>query len=346
MSTEACDLIEPRAYWDAATLEQEYARIFARGLFVGSAERLAQDGDYDSYGVCGRPFVTRRMDGALRSFENVCLHRANLIDPPGQGNRPFRCAYHAWQYDADGALLRAPMADDACIARRRLQSCATVEREGLVFMAPQGDLAADHGAAALADIGFARGDTFHRETLAHAANWKLLVENVLESYHLSFVHGDSFVPTGISSSSSSREAYFGADSSLRIANRNEPATKGRVIAGAHGDYLHAYVFPNLFVSITGGLVGFVSHFKPQDAGSTLLEWELFETPLLMTQKAPVRAYIRQNAIDFTRKVLNEDLAVLNGSQTGIRHARGAHQLQPNEGRIAHFHATYSRMMRA
>jgi phenylpropionate dioxygenase-like ring-hydroxylating dioxygenase large terminal subunit len=340
------DLIHPLAYTDEATLAQEYARIFARGLFAASAERLAHDGDYDSYAVCGRPFVTRRMDGALRSFENVCLHRAKLIDPPGQGNRPFRCGYHAWQYDADGALLRAPMANESCIARRQLASCDTVEREGLVFMAPQGELAENHGAAALAEIGFARGATFHRETLAHQANWKLLVENVLESYHLSFVHGDSFVPTGISSSSDSHEAFFGDDSSLRIANRNEAPAKGRVIAGAHGDYLHAYVFPNLFVSLTGGLVGFVSHFKPQEAGRTLLEWELFETPLLTAQKAPVRAYIRQNAIEFTRKVLNEDLVVLNQSQLGIRHARGPHQLQPNEGRIAHFHATYSRMMRA
>jgi phenylpropionate dioxygenase-like ring-hydroxylating dioxygenase large terminal subunit len=287
----------------------------------------------------------------MRSFENVCLHRAKLIDPPGRGNRPFRCGYHAWQYGADGMLERAPMAQDACIARRQLQVCSTVENRGLVFMAPEGELDAGFGAAALDAIGFGIGEFFHGETLDHGANWKLLVENVLESYHLSFVHQESFVPTGISSASETSENYFGADSVLRIANRKEgegakegEGTKARLLPGAHSDYLHAYVFPNLFVSITGGLVGFISHFKPQAAGRTLLEWQLFETPLLLQQKAPLRTYIKQNAVEFTRRVLMEDLVVLEESQLGIRHARGPHQLQPFEGRLAHFHETYLAMM--
>jgi phenylpropionate dioxygenase-like ring-hydroxylating dioxygenase large terminal subunit len=337
--------IDPQAYFREDVLEREYRRIFARGLFVETASALGQEGDYSSYGVCGRPFVTRRAGESLRSFENVCLHRAKLIDPPGRGNRPFRCGYHAWQYGADGQVERTPMADDACIGRRQLQTCATVENHGLVFMAPEGELDPGFGAEALDAIGFGIGEVFHGETLDHGANWKLLVENVLESYHLSFVHQESFVPTGISSASETSERFFGRDSVLRIANRKEgEGAKMRLLPGAHSDYLHAYVFPNLFVSITGGLVGFISHFKPRDAGRTLLEWQLFETPLLLQQKAPLRAYIRQNAIEFTRKVLMEDLVVLEESQLGIRHARGPHQLQPFEGRLAHFHETYLAMM--
>jgi phenylpropionate dioxygenase-like ring-hydroxylating dioxygenase large terminal subunit len=341
--------IDPQAYWRDETLEQEYRRIFAHGLFVDTAAALGAEGDYSSYQVCGRPFATRRSAAGIRTFENVCLHRAKLIDPPGRGNRPFRCGYHAWQYDDDGQLARAPLASDACIGRRRLQACATVEHRGLVFMAPEdgleGGLDDERGATALDAIGFEIGELFHGESLDHGANWKLLVENVLESYHLSFVHQDSFVPTGISSASNTSDTLFERDSCLRIAGK--PAgegTKSRLIPGANADYLHAYVFPNLFVSITGGLVGFISHFKPQAAGRTLLEWQLFETPLLARQKAPVRNYIRQNAIDFTRKVLAEDLVVLEQSQCGIRHARGPHQLQPAEGRLTHFHDTYLRMM--
>jgi phenylpropionate dioxygenase-like ring-hydroxylating dioxygenase large terminal subunit len=336
--------IDPKAYWKDETLEQEYQRIFSRGLYVGSVQGLRADGDFNSYQVCGRPFVTRNIGGQLRSFENVCLHRANLIDPIGQGNRPFRCAYHSWQYDATGALERAPLSTKECIGRRHLQTYATVENSGLVFMAAEGELAPNVGADALAEIGFELGDIFHSETLEHQANWKLLVENVLESYHLSFVHQDSFVPTGITSSSRSEQQLFGRDSCFRIFNKNEEVGKGRLIPGATSDYVHAYIFPNVFVSITGGLVGFVSHFKPQAAGQTRLEWQLFETSLLMAQKAAVRNYIRQNAINFTRKVLAEDLVVLNNSQVGIRHARGPHQLQEIEGRLAHFHQNYLRIM--
>jgi phenylpropionate dioxygenase-like ring-hydroxylating dioxygenase large terminal subunit len=338
--------IEPAAYWRDDWLEREYESIFARRLYAGAGRALAAEGDYLAYRVCGRPLVTRRIDGRVASFDNVCLHRASLIDPEGQGNRPFRCGYHGWQYDADGALARAPMADGACIGRRRLERHATAEHAGLVFLSEPGHAAdADApGAGVLAAIGFQDGAPFHSETLAHRANWKLLVENVLESYHLSFVHGESFVPTGLSSASAWTDGYAGPDSWLRIANRADPGARGRVIPGADNDYLHAYVFPNLFVSLTGGLVGFVSHFKPNAPEHTLLEWSLFETPLLAAQKPPVRDFIRRNAVEFTRKVLNEDLAVLENSQIGVRHARGPHQLQPAEARLHHFHRTYREWM--
>lgn len=335
--------IEPGAYWQDAMLEREYQRIFARRMVLADAGQLAAEGDYLAYRVCGRPLVTRRIDGGIATFDNVCLHRANLIDPEGQGNRPFRCGYHGWQYDGAGTLLRAPLADQACIARRALQQYPTLERDGLVFV-DDGDQAP--GAAALAAIGFQAGPVFHRETLAHRANWKLVVENVLESYHLSFVHQDSFVPTGLTSASPSSTGYAGPDSWFRIADRGDDKAKGkaRVIPGAANDYLHAYVFPNLFVSLTGGLVGFISHFRPDAADHTLLDWRLFETPLLAAQKAPVRDYIKRNAIAFTRQVMGEDLVVLEGSQLGIRHARGPHQLQPIEERLQHFHQTYREWM--
>jgi phenylpropionate dioxygenase-like ring-hydroxylating dioxygenase large terminal subunit len=336
--------IDPKAYWQEEYLEKEYERIFSHSMFVGTSTSLQADGDYTSYRVCGRPFVTRNIAGQLSTFDNVCLHRANLIDPIGQGNRPFRCGYHGWQYGAGGTLVRNPLGTDKCISRRQLQSYFTVENRQLVFVSPRNSLPAGVGEAALEAINFGIGEVFHCESLAHEANWKLLVENVLESYHLSFVHAESFVPTGITSTSKFAEQYHGNDSCFTIASKAGESGKGRIIPGASSDYVHAFIFPNLFISITGGLVGFVSHFKPASAGRTVLEWQLFETPLLVTQKAAVRSYIKKNAIEFTRKVLGEDLVVLNNSQIGTRYARGGHQLQEIEGRIAHFHQTYLQMM--
>lgn len=338
--------IDPGAYWRDDCLEREGERIFARRLFLARSEQLAAEDDYLAYRVGSRPLATRRTGGRIATFDNVCLHRANLIDPEGHGNRPFRCGYHGWQYNDEGELLRAPMADPACIGRRRLARHETVEHGGLVFLSAAGHApdAAAPGAEVLAAIGYQHGVTFYCERLAHRANWKLLVENVLEAYHLSFVHQDSFVPTGLSSASEWSDGYAGPDSWLRIVNRRDPAARGRVIAGSDADYMHAYVFPNLFVSLTGGLVGFVSHFKPDAPGHTMLEWSLFETPLLASQKKPVRDFIRNNAIEFTRKVLGEDLAVLESSQAGVRHASGPHQLQPNESRLRHFHRIYREWM--
>jgi choline monooxygenase len=336
--------IEPRAYWHEEYLEKEYERIFSRAFFIDDVSTLQNDGDYSSYRLCGRPFSTRNGAGKLSTIENVCLHRANLIDPLGHGNRPFRCGYHGWQYGGNGELVRSPLASDKCIARKQLQSYSTVESRGLIFASTKDSLAADFGNVVLDKIGFGIGETFYRDSLAHDANWKLLVENVLESYHLSFVHQDSFVPTGITSTSQFTSEYAGFDSSFSIASKESVSPKGRLIPGATSDYVHAYIFPNLFISITGGLIGFISHFKPNSPGHTLLEWQLFETPLLLSQKESIRNYIKKNAVEFTKKVLSEDLVVLNNSQMGVKHARGGHQIQEIEGRIAHFHKTYLEMM--
>ena len=336
--------IDPQAFWHENYLGKEFDKIFSNGFFVSDADLLKNDGDYTSYLLCGRPLVTRNTAGNISTFENVCLHRANLVDPLGAGNRPFRCGYHGWQYDGKGELERAPLTTASCISRRQLQSYQTVEKHGLVFASINGSLPAEFADPVVAQIGLDIGNVFHRDSLDHDANWKLLVENVLESYHLSFVHQTSFVPTGITSTSQSSTEYFDADSSFSIANKDAGGSKNRVIPGANSDYVHAFVYPNLFISITGGLVGFISHFKPNSAAHTVLEWQLFETPLLMSQKQVVRNFIKKNAIEFTNKVLNEDLVLLNSSQMGVRYARGGHQIQEIEGRIAQFHKKYLEMM--
>jgi choline monooxygenase len=334
--------INPQAYWHDDFLEKEFINIFSKGFFVADASLLQNDGDYSSFRMCGRPLVTRRSGSALSTFDNMCLHRANLIDPLGSGNRPFRCGYHGWQYDGEGSLERAPLTSGNCTVQKQLRSHPTVENRGLVFASLETPLPADFGEAVLQELSFELGHVFHRTSLDHDANWKLLIENVLESYHLSFVHQTSFVPTGITSTSSSSSAYSGKNSSFRIDSKHDG--KPHAIAGANSEYVHAFIFPNLFISITGGLVGFISHFKPNSATHTTLEWQLFETPLLMAQKESVRKFIRSNAIAFTNKVLGEDLVLLNSSQMGIRHAHGGHQIQEVEARIAHFHEIYIKMM--
>src|SRR5262249_10935648 len=91
----------------------ELERIFARTWqYAARAEELAEPGSY----VAGRAghipvVVVRRRDGDLRAFVNVCRHRGHLV-AEGSGRREsLQCPYHAWTYDLDGQLRRAPRSD-------------------------------------------------------------------------------------------------------------------------------------------------------------------------------------------------------------------------------------------
>jgi hypothetical protein len=120
----------------------------------------------------------------------------------------------------------------------------------------------------------------------------------------------------------------------------------RLIPAASRGYTHAYLAPNLFVAVTSGLIAYVGHFLPASAGATLLEYELWETPLLMRQKTVIRDFFKDQAIGFCAKVLEEDRVLLETSQVGLRYARGEYQLQPIEARIGHFHRVYREAMDA
>lgn len=336
--------IPPEAYYSQEYYDQELTHIFSKRFFITLENNLLTNDEYYSYKLYGKLLTTRRFGSSLSTYDNVCLHRSNLIDELGFGKKPFRCSYHGWQYAADGKILHHPLIDSRCVEKNKIQSYSTTVTEGLVFSSLENLDIGGVGKNALADIGYTKTDIFHEDSLHHFANWKLLVENVIEGYHLSFVHPNSFVPMGITSTSNVDVKYDGFDSWSRVYVKNHDKSE-RGVFGASRDYVHAYIFPNLFVSFTGGLVGFISHFKPNSVDSTTLDWCLFETELLKQQKLPVRTYIKEQAIKFTNKVLREDLTILNNSQQAIKYAYSSHQLQENEARLKHFHRNYLELMR-
>ena len=100
-------------YSDPGIHELEKERIFARAWqYVGRAEAVAEEGSFLAGRVGHIPVVVvRGRDAELRGFVNVCRHRAHLV-ADGEGCRStLQCPYHAWTYDLDGSLLRAPRSD-------------------------------------------------------------------------------------------------------------------------------------------------------------------------------------------------------------------------------------------
>src|SRR5262245_2293576 len=68
-------------------------------------------GDYYCLDFLGESIVVvRGADGAIRSFHNVCRHRASrLLDGPrGRCSGRIVCPYHAWTYALDGRLIGVP----------------------------------------------------------------------------------------------------------------------------------------------------------------------------------------------------------------------------------------------
>ncbi|MCX4094653.1 aromatic ring-hydroxylating oxygenase subunit alpha [Nocardia sp. alder85J] len=192
-------------YTDAGLFTAEQRRVFERGwVWSGFEHWLTEPGTVHPVEVAGRPLLLiRGHDDRIRVFHNACRHRgmALVVDQPITVTGRLRCDYHCWTYDLDGALATAPLyrrgrdgrVDEA--DRRRLGLLEVPSRcwAGMIFV----DLA-DRARPFEDDLGpllrrwapvdFARLHLAGERRFDVGANWKLVVENFLDFYHLPFIH--------------------------------------------------------------------------------------------------------------------------------------------------------------
>ena len=158
-------------------------------------------GDYRALELVGEPLILVR-DGAgtLRVFANICRHRmSRLLTGTGTVKR-IVCPYHAWTYDLSGRLRAAShMADGFAAETIRLPELKTEIWEGFLFtsFAPDAEPLAPRLADLSAHIENYRVGIYQAGFQVEEiwdGNWKVLVENFTDAYHLSVVHAKTVAP--------------------------------------------------------------------------------------------------------------------------------------------------------
>jgi phenylpropionate dioxygenase-like ring-hydroxylating dioxygenase large terminal subunit len=147
--------------------------------------------------------LVRGDDGVARAYVNSCAHRGLPVAEEGHGHvSRFRCAYHAWTYDREGALVGITdkrdfgAVDQATLG---LTPLPVAERAGLVFacITPGTPMDVDAWLAGydeeLAWFDFAAWRLVTTNTVV-GPNWKLAFDGYVDFYHLPFLHKDSFGP--------------------------------------------------------------------------------------------------------------------------------------------------------
>ena len=186
------------AYTSPSFYRREVERIFGKVWnFVGHVDQLPEPGSYVAFDFVGVPVILARgKDGRVRAFANSCRHRgAKLLEGCGTA-AAIRCPYHSWTYDLEGRLRGAAQMEDTVgfdKANFGLDEFRVGIWGGFLFLcldpaAPPledflGELPALLAPYNLEDMGLARLKTWDV-----ACNWKIYVENAMESYHVPTVH--------------------------------------------------------------------------------------------------------------------------------------------------------------
>lgn len=192
------------AYTGESFYAAENERLFPRAwVFAGFAHEMQAPGDVRPVSVGGRPVLLVRGAHGVAAFHNICRHRClQLVDRPGNAGRLIRCPYHSWAYTLDGKLARAPFFGGNSHrpppgfdpAAHGLVGVRCETWHDWIFVNLDGNAPPFADFIAPVAARLAHLDLTRLKPVAAIdfgvinANWKFLMENFIEPYHVQFVH--------------------------------------------------------------------------------------------------------------------------------------------------------------
>lgn len=187
-------------YLSSDYLEKEWQFVWKKNwLLAGLLSDVENTGDYFVFDL-GREqiLVTKTSTGNIQGFYNVCQHRGNRLMTSERGHAAnFRCAYHAWTYDLDGQLKVIPFKerflDGVPVQDLALKKVRTATWNGFVFVClsdepPELLEVLGPIAEILAPYRFDKMTLTEDQTVHMNCNWKAIVDNFSELYHVDFLH--------------------------------------------------------------------------------------------------------------------------------------------------------------
>ena len=149
-------------------------------------------GEVQGQVIAGKPIVLwRTADGEVAAFDDRCIHKrmplsaGRILD-----DGTLECSYHGLCYDGAGKCVKIPSQPGTPIpARARLRPFPLTEQDGLVWIWP-GDLKkiGNCRPPRTPEISSDDWDTVSSEHLYVAANYRLLIENLLDITHFYPLH--------------------------------------------------------------------------------------------------------------------------------------------------------------
>ncbi|MEV5576843.1 SRPBCC family protein [Spirillospora sp. NPDC052269] len=190
-------------YRDPERYERERIEILNRSWqIICRSEQIPAPGDHHVWEGHGESIViTRREDGGLAGFHNVCQHRgARIVQQSGTGARRFTCRWHNWAYDVEGKVTGVPNRPDfdpKVLADLCSPAIDVDEWGGWVWAVLAGpgvagklqdwiapEVAADLGAFRMEDMKLVEKVEWEVDV-----NWKVAVDAFCEYYHAQALHG-------------------------------------------------------------------------------------------------------------------------------------------------------------
>lgn len=347
------------AYFSDAWFIKEKTNVFSKNWsFAGVLKDVIKNGDYICTSVGDNAlFVIRDNHGELRAFHNICRHRGTVM-LRGKGNitNAIECGYHCWRYDLSGELRSIPQQAKQFSgidkSKLSLYPAAVKVFKGMIFIHSNGQEAPDFqewigqfeqhfGPYDLNDL-----EEIYNTEYPMKANWKLFIENHIESYHLWYAHKNSIL--GLDHNKQVNYYYNGHWSFFQPTLVNgkmaefEKYLPSKVIAPnevwfGSGDHM---LYPNLGV-VTGAKFVAMLKVVPTTPTTSKVQIRVFGKPM-EENESDSGEYYEDGGSSKEYNVNQEDIDLCERVQEGMHSEYGGigGLAQDYEQSIKHFHDKY------
>lgn len=330
-----------------AFTDPEIAGLERARLFFGTPQPVAFSGEIPHPGcflalnVLDLPLLlVRDEQEQLFAFINSCMHRGAQIAQGSGNSKLLVCPFHGWSYRLDGGLNGRPEAPmfDTPPADCTLVSLPVTEKHGIIVVGSSSDISQEVVDSALEEVGaelesfrFKHYRVIGRKHFEVAANWKLVNDLSLESYHFKTLHRESIAkflsPNAVVDTFGRHSRWaFPLKSIAGLADRDESEWPDSI----EGSVTYT-LYPGVMLLVNSTGAQMIRAEPGNSPGSSVVTYVGMYAP----ECDPDEAY---GAFQFGGEVFgDEDLPVAEECQRGLGARGGDYLLGANEPLLQFWH---------
>ena len=309
---------------------------------IGIGSSVPHPGDAIPYNLLGIPLIIlRNKENKIRVFHNVCSHRGyKLLENPCSLKNVLRCPYHSWSYNFDGKLVSTPHIGGLNIhesnnfdkSNSNLKEVKSKVWMDIIFVnINDNEIEFDKYVQPLEERWSKFISKEDKNLLVHSndhgyfslnvkSNWKFVIENYCESYHLPTIHPELNKVSNISDhyhiqGLPNRFAGQGSDKYIQPIKGNKTFNNfpnWPKDLNQKAEYIA--LFPNVMIGLH------IDHFyifwlEPVSTNETKEHLEMYYIGEESANSKELEG-IRKDNINFWKEVMSEDIKAVEGMQAG------------------------------
>ena len=282
----------------------------------------------------------------LLVFDNLCPHRGTRFFSELHGNGVVSCPYHGWSFQA--GKLHIPCRDkfvsgeinDAKLNILKTQWCGDFLFASVKPLSELEDQLGDCYSI-LASISLSINGRADFNAYTYECNWKVAVENGLDSLHTPYVHAESLGRLSLSDP----ENVYHQNNSIAYFNITDASVEKKLrlikrmfnIADQYDGYQSIYLFPYTMLTSTFGYSYSLQNFFPSsDENKTFFYSRLLKGCLKKNYPASTMDHFFASTAQINRQVFEEDHAICKKIAPQFYDVNSTKFLSVDEEKIIHF----------